>query len=244
MARRIAEERNGEPEMHIEMIYRELLRESREAGRHVVTTRDGLEVAIYEDVFSPVMIGETSFYAEALPVPRDGTVLEIGCGAGLIALTAAKNGAAAVLATDISPAAVANCKANASSCGLANIVTARLSDVFSAVAADEYFDLIFWNCPCIAASRDEYDPLECSVFDPEYQGIGRYLRDAGSHLSPGGHVLMGFSDTVGNRALLDQRAAEAGAALSAYRTREYSNGATIAILEVTYPLAHAAAPRT
>ena len=225
-----------EPEMQIETIYRELLRESRAAGRHVVTTREGLELAIYEDVFSPVMIGETSFYAEALPVPRDGTVLEIGCGSGLIALTAAKKGAASVLATDISPAAVANCKANASNCGLANIVTARLSDVFSAVAADEYFDLIFWNCPGVAAPRDEYDPLECAVFDPGYRSIGRYLRDARSHLSPGGQVLMGFSDTVGTRALLDQRAAEAGAALSVYRTREYSNAVMTAILEVTYPL--------
>jgi hypothetical protein len=47
---------------------------------------------------------------------------------------------------------------------------------------------------------------------------------------------MGFSDTVGTRALLDQRAAEAGAALSVYRTREYSNAVMTAILEVTYPL--------
>jgi release factor glutamine methyltransferase len=145
-------------------------------------------------------------------------------------LTAAKRGAAAVLATDISPAAVANCKANASNAGLADIVTARLSNVFSAVAADERFDLIFWNFPCISSPRDEYDPLECSVFDPDYRLIGRYLRDAGSHLSPGGRALFGFSDRVGNRPLLDQRAAEAGAALSVFRKHE-----VIAILEVTYP---------
>jgi len=180
------------------------------------------------------MLGEPSFYAAALPVPKDGSVLEIGCGAGLIALTAAKRGAAKVLATDISPAAVANCKANAASCGLANVVTARLSDVFSAVAADEHFDLIFWNFPAVDAPRDEYDPLECSVFDPGYQSIGRYLRDAGGHLSPGGRALFGFSDVVGNGALLEQRAAEAGASLSVYQTREYSNGVRVKMLEITY----------
>jgi hypothetical protein len=114
---------------------------------------------------------------------------------------------------------VANCKANAASCGLADIVTARLSDVFSAVAADEYFDVIFWNLPQLDAPRDEYDPLECSVFDPEYQIIGRYLRGAGAHLSAGGHALLGFSDMVG----------------SVYRTHKFSNGAVTAILEVTYP---------
>jgi methylase of polypeptide subunit release factors len=221
--------------MQKEMFFRELLREIREAGRHVVTTRDGLELTIYPDVFSPAMIGEGFFYEKALPVPRGGTMLEIGCGAGLIAMTAAKNGAATVLATDISPAAVANCKANASKCGLAGIVTTRVSDVFSAVAPDERFDLIFWNFPCVDAPRDEYDPLECAVFDPDYHSIWRYLRDARSHLSPDGRVLLGFSETVGNKALLDQRAAEAGATLSVYRTREYSNGTTLTILEVTYP---------
>jgi release factor glutamine methyltransferase len=215
-------------------LFREMLREIREAGRHSLTTSDGLKLVVYPDVYSPTMIGEPAFYAEALPVPRGGTVLEIGCGAGLIALAAAKKGATKVLATDISPAAVANCKVNAASCGLAEIVTARVSDVFSAVAADERFDVIFWNFPSVDASRDEYDPLECAVFDPEYRIIARYLRGARAHLSPGGHALLGFSDTVGNRALLDQRAAEAGAALSVYQTREYS-ARVLAILEITYP---------
>jgi 16S rRNA G1207 methylase RsmC len=71
--------------MQAEMVFREMLRDCREPGRHVITTRQGVEVTIYEDVFSPVMIGDTSFYAESLPVPQGGTVLEIGCGAGLIA---------------------------------------------------------------------------------------------------------------------------------------------------------------
>lgn len=114
-------------------------------------------------------------------------------------------------------------------------MTTRLSDVFSAVAANEYFDLIFWNCPCVDASRDEYDPLEWAVFDPGYQSIGRYLRDARAHRSPGGRVLLGFSDMVGDRALLEQCAAEAGAALSVYLTRERANRATVVLLEVTYP---------
>jgi release factor glutamine methyltransferase len=220
--------------MQQQKIFRELLQEVRETGRHSITTQDGLELAIHPDVYSPTMLGEPSFYAEGLPVPKDGTLLEIGCGAGLIAITAAKKGAAKVLATDISLAAVANCRENAISCGLADIVTSRLSDIFSAITADECFDLIFWNFPAVDASRDEYDPLECSVFDPEYLLIGRYLREADAHRSPGGRVMFGFSDMVGNRALLDQRAAEAGATLSVYRAREYSNRMMRAILEVIY----------
>jgi release factor glutamine methyltransferase len=226
--------------MRTEDIARELLRRSRAAGRHATTTSDGLELVIDEDVFSPVMIGDTSFFAENLPVPPGGTVLEVGCGAGLIALSAARRGAASVLATDISPAAVANCQANADRCGLAGVVTARTSDVFSAVAPDERFDLVFWNCPYIAATRDDDDPLEVSVFDPGYRSIGRYLREAGQHLTSGGRALMGFSDTAGDRALLDRRAEEAGASLSVLRTVEHFDGAMVlAILEISYEAARA-----
>ena len=86
------------------IFFREMLREVRETGRHSCKTQDGLELTVYPDVYSPTMLGEPLFYAAALPVPPGGSVLEIGCGAGLIALTAAKKGAAKVLATDISPA--------------------------------------------------------------------------------------------------------------------------------------------
>jgi methylase of polypeptide subunit release factors len=116
-------------------------------------------------------------------------------------------------------------------------VTARISDVFSAVTAEERFDLIFWNWPYFAGQRNEDDPLECSVFDPTYEGIGRYLRDARAHRSPQGRVMLSFSREAGNLSLLEQRAREAGASLSAFRASDKSGGRwVLEVLEATYDL--------
>ena len=223
--------------MNTETFARGFVRRNRAAGSHVFTLPEG-EFVVDEGVYSPAVFNsDACFYAEQIPVPAGGSVLEIGCGVGLIALTAAKRGASAVLATDINAAAVDNCRTNAEKHGLSHIVTARVSDVFSAVAAEECFDLIFWNCPYFAGQRNEADPLECSVFDPAYESIGRYLRDARAHRSPQGRVMISFSKTVGDRPLLEQRAQEAGASLSVFRTHEHLGGKwVLEILEVTYGL--------
>jgi release factor glutamine methyltransferase len=222
--------------MNDEILVRGFVRRNRAAGSHVFVHGDG-EFVVHEGVFSPTVFNDTFFYAEALPIPVGGSVLEVGCGTGFIALTAAKKGAVSVLATDINPSAVANCKANSENHNLSDVVTARISDVLSAVTADERFDLIFWNWPYLAAQRNEDDPLECSVFDPTYDSIGRYLRDARAHRSPQGRVMLSFSRGAGNMSLLEQRAREAGASLSAFRTNEESGGRwVLEILEATYDL--------
>jgi release factor glutamine methyltransferase len=223
--------------MNDEILVRGFVRRNRAAGSHTFVHPGG-EFVVYEGVFSPTVFNDTFFYAEALPVPVGGAVLEVGCGTGFIALAVAKKGAGSVLATDINPAAVANCKANFEKHNLSDVVTARISDVFSAVTSDECFDLIFWNWPYLAAQRNEDDPLECSVFDPTYDSIGRYLRDARAHRSPQGRVMLSFSREAGNVSLLEQRAREAGASLSAFRTSKEESGGrwALEILEATYDL--------
>jgi release factor glutamine methyltransferase len=222
--------------MNNEIFVRGFVRRNRAAGSHAFVHPEG-EFVVYEGVFSPTVFKDTFFYAEALPVPVGGSVLEVGCGTGFIALRAAKKGAGSVLATDVNPSAVANCKANSEKHNLSDVVNARISDVFSAVTADERFDLIFWNWPYFAAQRNESDPLECSVFDPTYESIGRYLRDARAHRSPQGRVMLSFSREAGNLSLLEQRAREAGASLSAFRTSDELGGIwVLEILEATYDL--------
>jgi release factor glutamine methyltransferase len=222
--------------MNDEIFLRAFVRRNRAAGSHAFVHPEG-EFVVYEGVFSPTVFNDTFFYAEALPVPVGGSVLEVGCGTGFIALAVAKKGAGSVLATDINLSAVANCKANSEKHNLSDVVTARISDVFSAVTAEERFDLIFWNWPYFAAQRNEDDPLECSVFDPTYESIGRYLRDARAHRSPQGRVMLSFSRETGNLSLLEQRAREAGASLSAFRTSDKLGGGwVLEILEATYDL--------
>lgn len=218
----------------VQTIAHDFIRKNQAAGNHTFARPEG-DFVVHEGVFSPAVFSDAFFYAKALPFPVGGSFLEVGCGAGYIAVTAARKGCAAVLATDINAAAVANCAANAEMHNLANVVTARVSDVFSAVKPAERFDLIFWNWPYVIGQRNREDPLECSVFDPTYESIGRYLRDARAHRTPGGRVMLTFSRLAGNFALLEQRAREAGALLSVLKTHEKFDGRLILeILEVSY----------
>jgi release factor glutamine methyltransferase len=228
--------------MNSEMFVRGFVRRNRAAGSHTFVHQEG-EFVVHEGVFSPSVFNDTFFYAEALPVPVGGSFLEVGCGTGFIALRVAKKGAGSVLATDVNPSAVANCEVNSEKHNLSDVVSTRISDVFSEVTADERFDLIFWNWPYLAAQRNEDDPLECSVFDPAYESIGRYLRDARAHRSPRGRVMLSFAREAGNLPLLERRAREAGASLSAFRTNEKSGGIwVLEILEATYDLLRSRTP--
>jgi ribosomal protein L11 methyltransferase len=52
-------------------------------------------------------------------------VLDVGCGSGVLSITAARLGAGAILATDIDPIAVAATQENCQRNGVAGLVTAR-----------------------------------------------------------------------------------------------------------------------
>lgn len=73
-------------------------------------------------------------------------VLDLGCGAGILAIAAAKALSRNVLATDIDPDAVAVCRDNAEINGVADHVDAQLSDGFDSPSLrGKQFDLIFAN---------------------------------------------------------------------------------------------------
>ena len=102
--------------------------------------------------------------AAALSRPR---ILDIGTGSGAIALALAKEiPDAEIIATDISPAALAVAKKNACALGLENSVSFLQSDLFEKVCGE--FDMIVSNPPYIGA--DEYEALEAGVKDFEPQG--------------------------------------------------------------------------
>jgi release factor glutamine methyltransferase len=162
-------------------------------------------------VFNPSYTPVTQLFSEHLPYPPGGSFLEMGCGAGVTAVIAALSGCRTVTALDISPAAVANTKLNAARHGVADTVRVAQSDLFSALAPDERFDMIFWNSN-FAEPPDGFvneTDLHHAFFDPGYTAHRRFVREAPGRLTERGRLLLGFC-SIGNADRLAQECAEAG----------------------------------
>ncbi len=73
-------------------------------------------------------------------------ILDLGCGAGILAIAAAKGLNKAVIATDIDPDAKSVTEVNAKQNGVSQLIDAHVADGFdSPVLKDQSFDLIFAN---------------------------------------------------------------------------------------------------
>lgn len=100
-----------------------------------------LKLVVQPGVFHPGLFFSSTFltkYIQTLPI-QGKRVIEVGCGAGLLALTAARQGAT-VIALDISPQAVANTRLNANQNSLKiQVVQSDLFGDFSPSGADWIF---------------------------------------------------------------------------------------------------------
>jgi ribosomal protein L11 methyltransferase len=123
---------------------------------------------------------------------RPMRVLDLGCGAGILAIAAAKRFHARVIAADNDPIAVAVTRENVVRNGVAARVRCRISDGYRAVRRAGPFDLILAN---ILA-----DPL-CAM-----------ARDTVRNLAPGGTVVLS--------GLLDRQADRVAAAHRGLRLRQ------------------------
>ena len=103
------------------------------------------------------------------------TLLDLGCGAGLVGIAAAKVlGEGAVVLTDVDPAAVACARENAARNGVDSQLCIRRADLFSFYRElpDGAFDLIVSNPPYLSAAE-----LACA--DPSIRFEPREALDGG-----------------------------------------------------------------
>jgi methylase of polypeptide subunit release factors len=85
--------------------------------------------------------------AGLLDVRPGDSVLDLGCGSGLLSIAAAKLGARQVIATDVDPLAMAAARRNALVNGLADRIEGREGSWFEAVGEEERFDVIVATPP-------------------------------------------------------------------------------------------------
>ncbi|AZK97624.1 MULTISPECIES: methyltransferase [Streptomyces] len=171
----------------------------------------GREWDLHRGVFPGTLSAATEVMASTVPYPKGGSFLEVGCGTGVISVTAALHGCASVTALDINDKAVANTIANAERHGVADRVRVLHSDMYTALGPGDRFDTIFWNVPWTYV-EDDFSlstDLHTAVFDPGYQGQARYITGAPEHLADGGRLLLGTAD-LGDRERLDALADGAG----------------------------------
>jgi release factor glutamine methyltransferase len=129
--------------------------------------------------------------------PRPKTILDIGTGSGILAVTLALEiPAAAVTAVDISPDALVISRQNAESLNAPDQIRFLKSDLFSAIGQEQY-DCIVSNPPYVAATEPlepqvrDYEPATALYAGPDGLAIYRRLiPQAAEHLAPGGYLLL------------------------------------------------------
>lgn len=111
---------------------------------------DGLWIATHRDVYEPH--DDTFLLASVVKrrVAPGDRFLEVGCGTGVVALTAARAGAQ-VTATDTNPQAIALVQASAKQNGLT--VTAVEADLMDGV--DGPFDVVAFNPPYLPTAEED-----------------------------------------------------------------------------------------
>jgi release factor glutamine methyltransferase len=131
------------------------------------------------------------------PLPEAPSILDVGTGSGVIALTlSAERPAAEVTAVDVSPEALALARENAARLGLSERVRFFQSDLLAAVEGT--FDLVVANLPYIPGGeiaglsrevqRDPRLALDGGPVGTEL--MERLLGEAKSHLKPGGRLVL------------------------------------------------------
>lgn len=123
----------------------------------------------------------------ATPKGSIESALDLGCGAGFVALSLARR-AGRVVATDINPRAAGFVRANAALNGLSNI-DVRTGDLFATVAG-ERFDRVACQPPFFPAPPDSAGTVYSQGGRRGDELPRRVLRGVGEHLSPGGRAVV------------------------------------------------------
>ena len=150
----------------------------------------GFSLTIPPGVFHPGLFFSTKILGKYLFTLdlQNKTILEMGCGSGLLSLIAASKGGF-VTSVDINQSAVECTQANAHGNGLSQRIKSIQSNLFQSIPDDAKFDLVIWNPPFFPQ-----EPAgEASMAWNAGKGY-RVLREFGDkakyHLSPGGKLIL------------------------------------------------------
>ncbi len=149
----------------------------------------GFRLLVRPTVFHPRYFLTSEFFAGFIGrLDLHGKrVVDVGTGSGILALAAARAGAASVLAVDINPNAARTAADNAHSNGLGDRVVGLCSNLLSALAPRPHFDVILSSPPSFPGEpRDLADRAWHA--GPNYRDINALFQQARERLAPGGRL--------------------------------------------------------
>ena len=174
-----------------------------------VTRAAGFRLVVQPTVFHPRWFLTSEFFAAFIGrLDLAGKrVADIGTGSGILALAAARAGAASVVAIDINPKAVQSAAENARVNGLGDRVEAVCSDLLSALPAHRQFDVILSSPPSFPGEpRDIADRAWHA--GPGYRDLLPLFEQARARLAPGGrfYILLSSDSDLNLLGALVERA--------------------------------------
>ena len=178
--------------------------------------RGGVHFFLYEDCLIRVPTEDLApkfgsiLLARHLPLRPGDVVLDLGAGAGLIGILAARRGHR-VVATDVVPTYTECLRANALLNGVGSRLEARIGDLFEPVTA-ETFDVIATNPPQLPTPPDrEWHDAQSRMDNGGPDGwaiLDRIIQEGPAYLAPGGRLVFTLFGFLGvERALGKLRAA-------------------------------------
>ncbi|HEY3910879.1 MAG TPA: 50S ribosomal protein L11 methyltransferase [Stellaceae bacterium] len=154
-----------------------------------VTRAAGFRLTVRPTVFHPRRFLSSESFAEFIGHLdlRGERVVDVGTGSGILALAAARAGAASVIAADINPNAALAAAENARANGLAARVSALASDLLSALAPRPLFDVILSSPPKHAGEPRDLADRGWHA-GPGYRDVAALFDQSRQRLKPGGRV--------------------------------------------------------
>ncbi|MFT6109566.1 MAG: polypeptide subunit release factor methylase [Planctomycetota bacterium] len=123
---------------------------------------------------------------------RGRSVLDVGCGTGVLGFVLLQRGASHALGTDCEERAVGCAMDNATQLGLLGQYQAVRADLFPAEPEASRFDVIVFNAPWVPETPRT--ALDRAVFDDNGDTLRSFLRRAPGHLAEGGVIALMISD--------------------------------------------------
>ena len=153
-------------------------------------------------------------------LPPKATVLDMGCGCGSLTLLAAQelgNQAARIYASDLLPEAVATSRLNVQRFSDIHSFPSQINimpagDLFQPVSG-LCFDLIIFNAPWVVSRVRSR--AEIAIHDEKQRTLRTFFREVPGYLKAGGHLLIGYADASGTKAIsnLEAMIGDAGLAV-------------------------------